>query len=104
MDAEVYVMQFPITRYQLVEAIEAYGFQAADAERIVSDLEGEGRIDLSGSMLAVNNPTDPDAPLLTGLCERARGGDAGRASTYKIREFLQGVKQRASKHGRSRRH
>jgi hypothetical protein len=96
-------MQFPITRYQLVAAVESYGFQTQEAERIITDLETEGRIDLSGSMLNVRNPTDPDAPMLTGLCKEARGATAGQVGNDKIREYLKGVLQRAGTHGRSRR-
>jgi hypothetical protein len=95
-------MQFPITRYQLVAAIGTYGFRPADAERIVTSLEGEGRIDLGGSMLHVRNPTDPDAPLLLGLCREARGGSAGSVSTYKIKEYLGAVHLHATMHGSSR--
>lgn len=96
-------MQFPITRYQLVAAVEIYGFRPQEAERIIVDLESEGRIDLSGSMLNVPNPTDPDAPMLAGLCREARGGSAGSVGSYKIREYLQTVHQRAARHGTSRR-
>jgi hypothetical protein len=95
-------MQFPITRYQLVAAIERYGFLPNDAKRIVVDLEGEGRIDLSGSMLNVRNPTDPDAPMLVGFCREARGGSAGSVGTYKIKEYLQSIHRNAAKHGSSR--
>jgi len=96
-------MQFPLTRYQLVAAIETYGFRTQEAERIVADLETEGRISLSGSMLDVRNPTDPDAAMLTGLCKEARGATAGQVGKDKIREYLQGVQQRSSAHGASRR-
>lgn len=96
-------MQFPITRYQLVAAVESYGFTPSDAERIVTDLEGEGRIDLTGSMLSIRNPTDSDAPLLAGLCARARGGSAGSVGTYKIHEYLKDLQERARMHGGSRR-
>lgn len=95
-------MQFPITRYQLVAAVETYGFRADEAERIIADLEGAGRIDLSGSMLNVKNPTDPDAPMLAGLCQAARGGSTGSVGNDKIREYLRDVKQRAGTHGTSR--
>ena len=37
-------MQFPITRYQLVAAVETYGFRTDEAERIIADLEGEPRV------------------------------------------------------------
>ena len=95
-------MQFPITRYQLVAAIGTYGVRPGDAEQVVIRLEGEGRIDLSGSMLHVRNPTDPDAPMLVGLCREARGGSAGSVGTYKIQEYLKAVHQRAAMHGSSR--
>ncbi|MFQ5806447.1 MAG: hypothetical protein ACE5I3_08355 [Phycisphaerae bacterium] len=92
-------MLFPITRYQLVAAIETFGFRTNEAERIVTDLDGEGRIVLTASMLQVRNPTDPDAPVLAGLCREARGGSAGSVGTYKIKEYLQAVHQRAGTHG-----
>ena len=96
-------MQFPITNYQLVAAIGTYGYRPDEAATIVKDLEGEGRIDLSGSMLNICNPTDPDSNMLAGLCREARGGTAGYVSRYKIREYLDQILRRSSTHGSSRR-
>ena len=97
-------MQYPITSYQLVAAVGTYGYRPDEASNIVSDLIAEGRIDLSGAMLNVRNPTDPDSYMLTGLCREARGGTAGFISRYKIREFLDQILQRTRVHGGSRRH
>ncbi len=96
-------MQFPITRYQLVAAIQIYGFRPDGATRIIADLEGEGRIDLSGSMLNIRNPTDIDTPILAGMCREARGASAGSVGTYKIKEYLEDIHRRAGTHGGSRR-
>ena len=96
-------MQFPITRCQLNAAVEVYGFADQDARRIVAALEAAGRISLTGSMLEVHNPTDPDAACLAGICREARGGSAGSVGHYKIREYLGEMLARASSHGTSRR-
>lgn len=96
-------MQFPVTRYQLIAGVGKFGFGPADAQQIVAALETEGRIELSGSMLHIKNPTDPDAQSLAGLCREARGATSGAVGTYKIREYLQIALKNASKHGSSRR-
>lgn len=96
-------MMFPITRHQLAAAIGSYGFRPEDGEQVIRLLEGEGRVELTGSMLRVLNPTDPDAPILTGLCRAARGGSSGSVGSYKIREYIQAMLDRAPVHGASRR-
>jgi hypothetical protein len=96
-------MQFPVTRYQLIAAVETFGFRPTDAQQIVTALEAEGRIELSGSMLHIEHPDDPDAPAIAGLCREARGASAGSAGHYKIQEYLQHTLAHASQHGSSRR-
>lgn len=96
-------MQFPITTYQLTAAVGTYGFRPDEATNIVNDLVTEGRIDLSGAMLNIRNPTDPDSHMLAGLCREARGGTAGYVSRYKIREYLDAILRRTNVHGGSRR-
>jgi hypothetical protein len=92
-------MQFPITRYQLLAAIQVYGFRPDEAERIVTALELEGRVELSGSMLYIHNPTDADAMVIAGLCRKARGASPGHVGIYRIKEYLDGVLHRANVHG-----
>lgn len=97
-------MQFPITSYQMVAAVGTYGYRPDEATSIVNDLVTEGRISMSGSMLNIRNPSDPDSHMLAGLCREARGGTAGYVSRYKIREYLDQVLRRTLVHGGSRRH
>ena len=94
---------FPITRPQLVQAIQSYGFTEPEAQRIVIDLEGEGRISLSGSMVKILHPTASDAEVIKAICQRARGGSSGEVGTYRLIEYLKHIRGVEHKAGRSRR-
>ena len=96
-------MQFPVTRVQLRSAIESYGFRPQQANRLINDMEGSGRIDLSGSMLSIPNPTDPDAPMIIGLAQSARGGASGSVGWYKVKEYLDLMSRKAATRGASSR-
>ena len=94
---------FPVTKVQLAHAIEGYGFNERQARRIVIDLEGEGRLALSGSMVKILHPTDPDAEFLKAICQRARGGSPCGIGTYKLVEYLRHIHSVKDKAGGSRR-
>ena len=96
-------MQFPVTRHQLIAGVESFGFKLTDAEKIVKSLETEGRIELSGSMVSINNPTDQDAQVLAGLCRESHGATAGSVGANKITEYLTHTLENARKHGSSAR-
>lgn len=96
-------MRYPITRSQLVAAVQNLGLNASDSEVVVRDLESTGRIELGGSMVTIVNPTDPDAVLLSGLCTAARGGSAGSVGNYRIAEYFRAQAKRFNQRGSSRR-
>lgn len=82
-------MMLPITRYQLCSAIEKFDFTPKKADRIVWALEQMGRLESSGSMIKITNPTAPDSEYIRGLVEGTRGtGPGGRSSSYKVKEYL----------------
>ena len=94
-------MRIAVNREQLLSAVESLGFQIPDAEQIIGTLEAQGRIELTGSMVNVRNPSDPDGPMIAGLCQHARGASPGSVGTYKIREYLAGLLSPATTRGGS---